>query len=283
MSLVEVWQVPILDGFAAHTFVGDSDPSGNPPSVYFACWGSPYVQSPDAAVVSGNINYNLANCYRDPLFGFPDTAGIGIYGVNGVCHQSANCFLYSANVQLNFSVLGYWASLLAYGPYGTNFLLWLAGVYGVCSSFNPSLAPEMPTDAAAEASAADKIRNLYASYMTQANQPNPHDRLIDEAATVTQYHVPEADPSIYRDLHAEFLNEKDAVIATGITGLALADQLNSLSTQLQGAIAQRVGAELYKKLNGVDAGQTLNIIDPRLAAIAGRPVPSFQHGLRTRR
>jgi hypothetical protein len=89
---------------------------------------------------------------------------------------------------------------------------------------------------------------------------------------VTKHFVPEADPTKYRDLHAEFLNEKDAVVATGIRGQALADKLDSLSKQLQGAIAQRVGATLYKKLNGVDAGQTLGIIDPRLAAVAGRPV-----------
>lgn len=63
------------------------------------------------------------------------------------------------------------------------------------------------------------------------------------------------------------------MVATGITGKALADKLNTLARQLQGAIAQRVGAELYKKLNGVDAGQTLDICDPRLADIAGRPVP----------
>jgi hypothetical protein len=216
------------------------------------------------------VNYNRANCYRDPAFGAPDTAGIGIYAINGVCHQSANCFLISANVTLNFAVAGYWASLLAYGTYGTNFSSWYSGIYTPCSWRNPLIATEMEASAAAEPSLTDQIRSLYASFLTQREPADPHERLISEAAIVVKHHVPEADPSKYRDLHAEFLKEKDAVIATGITGQSLADKLNSLSTQLQGALEQRVGADLYKKLNGVDAGKRVNIIDHRLAALAGR-------------
>src|SRR5712692_6696510 len=92
LTTVEAWAVPILFG-ADHTFVAQGDTQTD----YFACWGQHFDPSPKQPICTGNINYNLANCYRDPLFGCPDTAGIGIYGVNGVCHQSANCFLFSAN------------------------------------------------------------------------------------------------------------------------------------------------------------------------------------------
>lgn len=266
---VEAWAVPI-SWFADHTFVAQGDTQID----YFACWGQKFYASPKPSIVTGNINYSRANCYRDPLFGCPDTAGIGIYGVNGVCHQSANCFLFSANVTLNFSVAGYWASVLAYGPYGTLFIPWLLGTYAVCSWLNPFSGTEAQTGAGSAPTVGDKIRALYASYLTQPNPPpHPHDRIITEAAIVTKHHVPEADPTKYQDLHAEFLKEKDTVVTTGITGQPLADQLNNLSKQLQGAIAQRVGAPLYQKLNGVDASQTLGIIDPSLAAIVGRPVP----------
>ncbi len=273
---VQAWRVDIAGGLN-HTYVA-SGTQGNPPPNYFACWGPSYAQGGHPAVCSGNIIINRANCYRDSVGPCPDTAGIGIYGINGVCHQSANCFLFSGNVVLNFEVAGYWLSLLAYGVYGTQFWdLWLP-LYGICSWFNPWIEPAISEGAAAEPSVTDKIRDLYASYMAQPQPPDPHQRLIDEAATVTTHFVPEADPSKYRDLHAEFLKEKDAVIATGITGQALADKLNSLSKQLQGATAQRVGAQLYKKLNGVDAGQMLDLCDPRLADIVGRPVPPFKHG-----
>ncbi len=274
MSTLQGWaQAPQL----LHTYVYCPDTNA-----FFQCWGTPpnYSNTGNLLVCSGNGSYMRANCYRDPVFGYPDTAGIGIYGINGVCHQTANDFLYSAGVTLNpLLVPSYWFTLLAYGAYGTNFGWWLAAVYGVCWWLNPALAPVMPAEAAAEPSVVDKIRGQYASYLTQETTPDPHEVLINEAATVIQHYAPDADPSKYRDLHAEFLNEKDALIATGITGQALADKLNSLSGQFQGALAQRVGAELYKKLSGgVDAGQTVPIIEPGLAAAAGHPVPPFRHG-----
>jgi hypothetical protein len=269
-----------------HTYVGHGPGAGTtPPPDYFACWGQSFneTQYPTAPVVSGNINYNCANCYRDPVPGYPDTAAIGIYGVNGVCHQSANCFLFSAGpwvVTLNTTVLGYWASVTAYGVYGTNFWIsWLPFTYDVCSWFNPAIAAEIPeAAAAAEPSITDKLRDLYTSFQAQSGPPDPHDVIIKEAETVAQHFVPGLDPTVYHDLHAGFLNEKDAAIATGATGQALADKLNDLSKQLQLAVADRVGPDFYKKLNGVDAGQTVYLCDPRLADIAGVPVPPFKHG-----
>jgi hypothetical protein len=279
---VEAFRVPI--GFPPgcdHTYVAQST-QGSPPPDYFACWGQSYARSNYPPVCTGNVNYNLANCYRDSVFlpwgEYPDTAAIGVYGVNGVCHQSANCFLLSANVQLNFSVGGYWASLLAYGPLGTNALWWLGFVYGVCSMFNPAIAAEMPEAAAAEPSVVDKLRDLYASFRTQPQPPDSHEVIIREAATVVKHFEPDVDPSGYRDLHARFLDEKDAAIATGVTGQPLADKLNSLSKQLQEELAHRLDPAHYKKLSGVEPGQTLDLCDHRLAAATGVPVPPFKRG-----
>jgi hypothetical protein len=266
-----------------HTYVAQGPGAGtNPPPDYFGCWAQGFneTQYPTAPVVTGNINYNCANCYRDTVFSYHDTAGIGVYGVNGVCHQSANCFLYSAgpfSITLNFSVLGYWASLLAYGVYGTNYLLWLAGVYEPCSWFNPAITAEITEAPAAEPAVAGALRDLYTSFLTQPPS-DPHDALIKEAETVVQHQAPGFDPSVYRDLHKGFLSEKDAAIATGATGQALADKLNDLSRQLQLAVHDRVGPEHYKKLNGVDTGQTVYLCDPRLAAAVGVPVPPFKRG-----
>lgn len=277
VATVQAYRVPIIFSLD-HTYIS-SGTQGNPPPNYYACWGPSYQES-NLAVCNANIIYNRANCYRDSIGPIPDTASIGIYGVNGVCHQSANCFLFSSGVQLNFEVSGYWISLLLYGPYGTHFYsLWLPFVYGICSIINPWAESEMPEGAAAEPSIVDKIRNLYASSQTQTNQPDPNDRIIAEAATVTKHLVPTSDPAKYQDLHAELLKEKDAIVATGITGPALADKLNNLAKQMQGALAQRVGPEMYKKLNGVsDASHKLNLFDPRLVAQVGRPVPPFKHG-----
>jgi hypothetical protein len=179
-------------------------------------------------------------------------------------------------VQLNFSVGGYWASLLAYGPYGTNFLWWLAFVYGVCSMFNPAIAAEMPEAPAAEPTVVDKLRDLYAELRAQPQPPDSHDVTIREAATVVKHFAPDVDPAVYRDLHAGFLDEKDAAIATGDTGQALADKLNGLSKKLQEELEHRVGPAHYEKLSGVHPGQRLDLVDPSLAAAAGVPVPPFK-------
>jgi hypothetical protein len=40
------------------------------------------------------------------------------------CHQSANCFLFTAGVTLTFEVRGYWFTLLAYGTYGNFYTFW---------------------------------------------------------------------------------------------------------------------------------------------------------------
>lgn len=61
----------------------------------------------------GNGNVTMANCISQPN----SWAGI-IYGVTGVCHQTANRILYPARVTVS-KAGGYWASTLAYGVYGT--------------------------------------------------------------------------------------------------------------------------------------------------------------------
>jgi hypothetical protein len=48
-----------------------------------------------------------------------------VYGVTGVCHQTANRILYPARVTVS-KAGGYWASSLAYGTYGTTFPEFLA-------------------------------------------------------------------------------------------------------------------------------------------------------------
>jgi hypothetical protein len=263
-----------------HTYVGQSPGAGSsPPPDYFACWNPNFVVTQHPVVVTGNINNNCANCYRDRVLSFPDTAGIGIYGINGVCHQSANCFLYSAgpwSVTLNFSVRGYWASLLAYGVYGTGYLYWLAAVYGVCAWLHPSVAAEAPEAAAAEPVVSSQFRGLYKSFLTQAQPPSQNDMITQQAEAAVTNLVPGFDPSVYRDLHAQFLSDKDTAIATGVTGQALADTLNELSSKFQLAVAGRVGPSVYKQLNGVDAGETVYLCDPRLAEATGVPVPPFK-------
>jgi hypothetical protein len=79
---------------ADHTYVACPDAGDE----FFDCWGEPSRTGPDRMLIcSGEGNYPVANCYRCSLEYegkiYPDTACIGIYALNGVCHQSvtASC------------------------------------------------------------------------------------------------------------------------------------------------------------------------------------------------
>ena len=82
----------------------------------FRCWGG---SSGGRWIKSVRGRYLVANCYR----GKEDGAKIGVYGLHGGCHQSTNCFLFTANgrQQINRSVRGYVATKAAYGAYGLGF------------------------------------------------------------------------------------------------------------------------------------------------------------------
>ena len=90
----------------------------------FECWGG-HDGPKKRRIVGGEGSYARADCYRCPVWPFPDTAGIGIFAVDGICHQSTNCFLYTANRTLTFDVRGYWFSLFSYGTYGRSYRRWL--------------------------------------------------------------------------------------------------------------------------------------------------------------
>lgn len=88
-----------------HTYVKSDKPAFSWP-----CWGR---DAGGKEICQGNGNATMGNCISQPN----SWAGI-IYGVTGVCHQTANRILYPAHVTVS-KAGGYWASTLAYGVYGT--------------------------------------------------------------------------------------------------------------------------------------------------------------------
>lgn len=214
----------------------------------------------------------MANCYRCSLEFegkiYPDTACIGIYALNGVCHQSANCFLISAGVTLTFEVRGYWFTLLVYGTYGNFYTFW-------AKLLQCSLAAGAEVPASGEIAVAinpslpNQIRSLYEASATEVPAPSRNEMLIREAALVTRFYAPDIDPARFRDLHAALLAAKDAAIASGPTRAELAEGLNAVAAEYQGILAERLGAAVYERLMGVPAGERVDIIEPGLQAAAG--------------
>jgi hypothetical protein len=74
------------------------------------CWGR---SEGGKSICQGNGDESIANCLSQEN----SHAGI-VYGVTGVCHQTANRILYPANVTVS-KAGGYSASTMVYGTYGT--------------------------------------------------------------------------------------------------------------------------------------------------------------------
>lgn len=243
---------------------------------FFECWGQHYAPPDQVLICSGNGNYPVANCYRCTidLFGnvFRDTACLPTYGVDGVCHQSANRFLFTAGTTLTLAVRGYWLTLLTYGTYGTWWTF--AGVLAGCELAAGAEAPAAEEMAmASNPSLPDQIRDLYEKSKNEKPPPSHNEMLIREAALVTKFYAPDIDPARHRDLHAALLADKDAAIASGLKGAELAARLNAVAAEHQWKFAERLGADAYQKLMGVPAGERLDIIEPGLEATCGIEPP----------
>ncbi|WP_437925287.1 hypothetical protein WMF37_40490 [Sorangium sp. So ce291] len=268
----DVWAFDVLWGTADHSFIR----TGN--GKVFECWGG--VAGPNLRKVSsGAGSYNWANCYRGSFPGLPDTACIGVYGVNGVCHQSANCFLFSAGMILDpTTVKGCWLSYGAYGVYGTNFLAWSA-IYSACSLAHPFLVgPGDTGDVTGEALAEKNpvfkgVRQIHASHAAAKSDSNT--TIVAEFDFITRHYAPSLEGAFFADIHLEFLLAKDVLVEQGFQGNELADRLNDLARLTQERLRTRIGAEHYKTLMGVDdASITLGLVEPNLAGAAGVPTPA---------
>lgn len=248
----------------------------------FECWGG---SNGTTRVTSGNGSYNRANCYRCHIWPFRDTAGIGIYAVDGVCHQSANCFLYTAGRTLNTSVRGYWFSIFCYGVYGRSFWRWLVAPYGTCSwSTSWALQPmalsvagngdgEDDEPAAEEDAVIGIVRDVYLPSFSRGREKHPHELLVEETEKVTKHYVPEVDYDKVRRIQMDYLQKRDDVIARGHKEDQLANRLDDLARKVQKDLLKVLGAEHYEQLMGVKPDQQLGIVEPDLVGAAGVPVP----------
>lgn len=78
--------------------------------------------------------------------------------------------------------------------------------------------------------------------------------------------MPGADPDSFRDIHLDFLKETRVAMAKVDKPVPLAEKINELAVQFQNSLAVRVGAVAYQKLTGLGPGETVNVIDPNIAA-----------------
>jgi len=272
MDTFELWSYDVsgaLGKYAEHTYIKCPDKG-----TYFDCWGNHQSPTEGAGIRRFSCEgiYEVADCYRKDIFGIKDTAGIGVYGVNGVCHQTANLFLYSSGRAITIAdgVKGYWLSSLAYGTYGDLGPFdeplkpvfvedWKLTVYNPCYQRYTG-AKGMGNELF------QIIAKLHKTVVREEINISHAELVHQEASVLAKQVLPDLKTDLFKDMHITFLEKKLDLIRAGFKGEELSNKINETAAQFQISLAQTIGTVAYEKLTGLKAGQTLNIIDPATTA-----------------
>ncbi len=270
----------ILTGYAAiiswlgadHTYVLSSDGHSWP------CWGS---STGGNAICSGEGSSSVANCISQPN----SWAGI-IYGVTGVCHQTADRILFPARVIVS-RARDFWLSSILYGVYGTDLIEWGAKA-GACYLFGggPGGPHPIPNLALANAASAegkksapqqdksekDFLEKIIALYSDTSQAPET--LLGNELELMIDYRLgAEFDSDKTKEilsLHKDLLKKKHevdlALYKKDLNGEKYAAEVNNLFSEVLKSKAEILGDEDYEKLFGMKPGKSVTIVDPKIAA-----------------
>jgi hypothetical protein len=281
---LEGWAYPLdqtVFGYyiADHAFV--KAPNNDP--AYFDCWGG---HSGDGQYQveggSGDGNYAVADCCRGiDVLGHKDTAYIEAYGIDGVCHQAANRFLYSACpwwgsqvvvTDPSHGVRGGIASVLAYGTYGNSFAAFLP-IYATCKLQRTGLSLERPLKATPKSSPAGYREELgvlltdYADRTLGGNTPNPFDHVRSEFEIVVKYALgKESVTGKMAELQGALLREKETIAASNAKGEDFAHRMNDAINSCLRQMATHLGADQYRRLFDLDPDVPLILVRPEIAA-----------------
>ncbi len=281
---LEGWAYPLdqtVMGYyiADHAFVKAPN---NGPS-YFNCWGG-HSGAHEYKVEGGEGegNYTLANCYRGiDVLGHTDTAYIEAYGIDGVCHQAANRFLYSACPFWGLPVVvtnplhgvrGGVASVALFGTYGNSAAAFL-GIYGSCKLRHTELPHERPTGERPESVPASYREELgvlltdYADKVLSGNTPDPSDYIRSEFEICIKHTLgAEFITSKIAELQTKLLNEKDSIAASSVKGEDFAHRINDAVNAWLRQMATHLGEDQYRRLFDLDPNVPLILVRPDIAA-----------------
>lgn len=286
-EVLEGWAYPLEqtvfgEYIADHTFV--KAPNNGP--AYFDCWGGHSgVGQYKVEGGSGLGNYAIADCCRGPdVLGYKDTAGI-VYGIDGVCHQTANRFLYSACpwfgpqvvvTDRSTGVRGGIASVFVYGTYGQSFPIWLP-MYGTCKLTHTGLSLERPPKAAPKSGTTGYREELgvlhtdYADRTLSGNIPNPFDHIRSEFEIVVKHALgTEFVTGKIAELQGALLREKETIAASNAKGEDLAHRINDAINSCLRQMITHLGADQYRRLFNLDPDVPLILVRPEIAAATQR-------------
>lgn len=264
MAVLTGYAVPLQGGLPAdHTYVLSSD------GFKWGCWGRDYG---GAQICAGSGSSTVANCISQAN----SQSGL-IYGVTGVCHQTANRILYPARVLVSRS-RGYWLSVALYGTYGSDGAAWPARVL-VCTNIGGAGGggvDAMQDERPGEQEYLARVLDLYASSGAPVRRERSElhaellaaelELLLDFRAgperreTAAVKAVPIQQATLRRK---ESLDRQ--VQAGEIGGKEYAERVNALATEMAGELSTALGPDVFTRAFEHTPGEPVIVVEPDVA------------------
>jgi len=275
MTTLYGWAIPLQINLPAdHTYVTCAGSKAWP------CWGR---SSGGTQICSGTGSSVVADCISKPW----STAKL-VYGVTGVCHQTANRILWPAGVTVR-KARGYWASWLLYGTYGKGLAIWL-GTLAVCGTKSGDI-PECSAGGKSKSMLSDegggpdeyakRVKDYYEGLSSEKTVKSLADadsapRFLDILDGETQIMLEERAGSgdiekASSAIHAVRASALDTLLTLdksfdvkSASREDTARETNNLVNRMLQSLAESLGGDMYSRIMELEPGETINIVDPEM-------------------
>jgi len=262
MSTLYGWSVDSFYGID-HTYVTSSD------GHVWPCWGR---SSGGQVICSGTADASQADCLSQKN----SRAGI-LYGLTGVCHQTANRILYPARCIVS-KATNYWITAFLYGTYGLSVVKFksrLAKCLGEDDYHFQRLGAGGP-DLGGEVLYLQRINQLYTQAYSQMRQAGVSKEQVsfrllqNELKLTVSYRLgSDATLQVSRNLQTfqlELLKEKNyydrALMARRLKPADYATKVNNIINSALKDVHKSLGESRYQKMFGIKPD--VQLIDPAI-------------------
>lgn len=246
-----------------HTYVTSSE------GHIWNCWGR---SSGGQVICSGETEAAHAECLSQKN----SHAGL-LYGLTGVCHQTANRILFPASCIVS-AATNYWLTVFFYGTYGLSVVKFQSRIKK-CLAAKDHLTPRLDShnsELTGEAAYLQGINQLYAHALTRQKQTGmSKERMVlhllqNELKLTTAYRLgSEASTKVTNTLlkyQTELLREKDfydrALMAKRLVPVRYAEKINEITNAAFKDINKSLGESRYQEMFGIIPEAQL--IDPAI-------------------
>lgn len=241
-----------------HTYVTSSD------GYVWNCWGR---SSGGKVICGGKGSSRLANCISQRK----SQAGL-IYGITGVCHQTANRILYPAGSIVS-GAKNYWITSFLYGTYGrSNFLNKLklcSNIYDIDSNLR-----SVETGNSSERDYLLEIQSLYLARSSKRQESFPGEELKItlnyRLGSALNSRITKVLVSRQNDLLREKKSFDKAFLNKYLSPDQYAAEINDLVKSTLISAKESLGNINYQRLFGLDPQDSYYAIDPEIMANAFR-------------